>query len=273
MNNFGVAFTIFGYEIKWYSILIVIGVLLAYLLINNEAKRFGIQKEFIFNMIFWVIIIGILGARIYYVLFNLDYYKENLTEIYKIWHGGLAIHGAIIAGGITMLIYCKKYKALPGRIMDMVVPSLLLGQAIGRWGNFFNQEAFGGVIAYQKLVNIKIIPSFVIDNMYINGAYHLPMFYFESLWCLLGFIIMLFVRRRKYQKCGHLTAFYLIWYGVGRYVVETFRTDALMLGDIRIAKVVSILFIIVGLIVSFIQSRKPKLDELYNTTEIENISY
>ena len=273
MNDFGVAITLFGYEIRWYSILIVIGVLIAYLLINSEAKRFGIQKEFIFNMMFWTIIVGIICARLYYVGFNWGYYGENLSEIYKIWHGGLAIHGAIIGGGLVMIIYSKKYGALPGRITDMVVPALILGQAIGRWGNFFNGEAYGGIVAYQNLVDMKIIPSFIIDNMYINGSYHLPMFYFESIWCILGFIIMLFVRRRKYQKCGHLTGFYLMWYGVGRFVIESFRTDSLMLGEYKVAQIVSVLFFAVGLIVSLILSRKPKLDELYNTSEIEEIKY
>ena len=273
MGDFSTAFTVFGYEIKWYSLLILFGVTIAYLMINNEAKRFNMKQEFIFNIMFWVIIIGILCARIYYVAFNWDYYGTNLNEIYKIWHGGLAIHGAIIGGAITMYVYSKKYKALPGRIMDMVVPSLLLGQAIGRWGNFFNSEAYGGIVAYQNLIDLKIVPSFIIDNMYINGSYHLPMFYFESIWCVLGVIIMLILRRRKYAKCGELTAFYLIWYGVGRYVIEIFRTDSLMFGTFKVAQIVSIIFVLAGLVISFILSRKPKLDELYNSSEVEEIDY
>lgn len=273
MNDFGVMFTIFGYEIKWYSVLILFGVIVGYFMINSEAKKFGIKKEFIFNMLFWTIIVGILCARIYYVAFNWEYYSANLSEIYKIWHGGIAIHGAILGGAITMYIYCKKYGALPGRIMDMVVPALILGQAVGRWGNFFNNEAYGGIVAYQNLLDLKIVPSFIIDNMYINGAYHLPMFYFESIWCVLGLIVMLFIRRRKYAKCGGLTAFYLIWYGVGRFFIESYRTDSLMLGDIKVAQMVSVIFIVIGLIVSFILSRKPKLDELYNSSEVEDIKY
>jgi phosphatidylglycerol---prolipoprotein diacylglyceryl transferase len=273
MDEFGVAFTIFGYDIKWYSILIAVGVLIAYFLVSSESKRFGIKKEFIFNLMFWTIIVGIICARVYYVIFNWDYYSVNLNEIYKIWNGGLAIHGAILGGLIVIIAYSKRYGALPGRITDMIVPALILGQAIGRWGNFFNHEAFGSSVTYQTLIDMKIIPSFIIDNMYINGVYHLPMFYFESIWCIIGFIIMLFLRRRKYQKCGHLTAFYLIWYGVGRYFIESFRTDSLMFGNIRVAQIISILFVVSGLILSFILSRKPKLDELYNTSEIEDIKY
>ena len=116
---------------------------------------------------------------------------------------------------------------------------------------------------------MKIIPQFIIDNMFINGSYHLPMFYFESLWCLLGFFISLFLRRRKYIKDAQLVAFYMMWYGAARFVIETFRTDALLFNGIRVARVVSVLMFIAGLIIQFIQSRKPKLDELYNKTEEE----
>ena len=271
MKDFGVAFTLFDYNIRWYSILILVGVLLGFFIINSEAKRFGIKKEFIFNMMFWCLIVGIICARGYYVLFNLDYYKDNLIEIFQVWKGGLAIHGAIIGGAITMIIYSKKYKARPARIMDMVVPALLLGQAIGRWGNFFNQEAYGPITTYQSLLEIKIIPTFIIDNMYINGSYHLPMFYFESILCLIGVIVMLFLRRRKYAKCGSLTAFYLIWYGIIRFVIESYRTDSLMLGEFKVAQIVSIIFILIGLTIIIISSRKPKLDDLYNTEEIEEM--
>jgi len=273
MNDFGIAFSIFGFDIRWYSILILVGVLLAFLIVNSETKRFGIKKEFMFNLMFWTIIIAIIGARIYYVLFNLDYYLSNPSEIIKIWNGGLAIHGAIIGGSLTMIIYCQKYKAPLSRVMDMVVPALLLGQAIGRWGNFFNQEAYGSIVAYQNLLDMKIIPQFVIDNMYINGSYHLPMFYFESLWCLLGVIVLFIIRRIKYIKCGSVTSVYLIWYGLGRFVIEAYRTDSLMFGNIKIAQVISVLFVLIGVVVILIQSRKPKLDDLYNTNEIEEIKY
>ena len=261
--------TIGSFSLKWYSVLITIAVIIAYFMIYSESKRFNIKSEFIFNMMFWTLIFGILGARIYYVVFNWSYYSENLSEIYKIWNGGLAIHGGIIAGALTIIIYCKKYKVKVGRIMDLIVPALLLGQALGRWGNFFNGEAYGTIVTRTTLENMKIIPEFVINNMYIDGFYHLPMFYFESLWCLLGFFLSLFLRRRKYIKDGQLVAFYMMWYGAARFVIETFRTDALLFNGIRVARVVSILMFIAGLIIQFIQSRKPKLDELYNKAEEE----
>ena len=264
-----VIFNIGNFELRWYSVLIAIAVIIGYVLIVSESRRFKIKKEFMFTMMFWTLIFAIIGARLYYVAFNLEYYRTNILEIFQIWKGGLAIHGALLFGAITIIIYCKKYKVRVGKILDIIVPALLLGQAIGRWGNFFNSEAYGSIVSYQQLVNMKIIPQFIIDNMFINGSYHLPMFYFESLWCLLGFFLSLFLRRRKYIKDGQLVAFYMMWYGVARFVIETFRTDALLFNGIRVARVVSVLMFIIGLIIQFIQSRKPKLDELYNKAEEE----
>ena len=264
-----VIFNIGNFELRWYSVLIAIAVIIGYVLIINESRRFKIKKEFMFNMMFWTLIFAIIGARLYYVAFNLEYYRTNILEIFQIWKGGLAIHGALLFGAITIIIYCKKYKVRVGKILDIIVPALLLGQAIGRWGNFFNSEAYGSIVTYQQLENIKIIPQFIIDNMFINGSYHLPMFYFESLWCLLGFFLSLFLRRRKYIKDGQLVAFYMMWYGVARFVIETFRTDALLFNGIRVARVVSVLMFVIGLVIQFIQSRKPKLDELYNKAEEE----
>ena len=265
-------FEIFGFEVKWYSVLILISVIISYFLINNESKRFQIKQEFLFNMMFWAIILGILGARVYYVLFNLDYYGSNISEIYKIWHGGLAIHGAIITGLITIIFYCKRYNVNLKKILDICAPALILSQAIGRWGNFFNHEAFGRAVEYKTLVNFKIIPQFVIDNMYIDGNYHLPMFYFESVLCLIGFIIMLFLRRRKYIKNGEIFSFYLVWYGLIRLFIEMFRTDSLMLGGIKVAQLVSIIMIIIGIVIIVRQKRKPKLDDLYQQRD-EDIKF
>lgn len=265
--------TIGNFSLKWYSVLITIAVIIAYYMIYSESKRFNIKSEFIFNMMFWTLIFGILGARLYYVIFNWTYYSEHLNEIYKIWNGGLAIHGGIITGALTVIIYCKKYKVKVGRIMDLIIPALLLGQALGRWGNFFNGEAYGTIVTKATLENMKIIPEFVIKNMYINGYYHLPMFYFESLWCFLGFIIALILRRRKYIKKGQLTGFYLMWYGVDRFIIEIFRTDSLMLGNLKVARIVSVIMFILGVMIELVQSRKPKLDDLYNSVETEEIRF
>lgn len=268
-----VFFTIGTFEVRWYSILIIISILISYFLINSESSRFNIKKEFVFNLIFWTIIFGIIGARLYYVLFKLDEYLKNPIEIIQIWNGGLAIHGGIIFGFLCILIYCKKYKAKVSRMIDIIVPALILSQAISRWGNFFNGEAYGSIVPYQTLVNLKIIPSFIIDNMLIKGAYRLPMFYFESIWCFIGFILIMIVRRRKYIKEGQITCIYMMWYGFGRFFIESYRDDSLFLGNFKIAKIVSIILFVIGLIYMLIQSRKPKLDELYNNYEEQNIRF
>ena len=268
-----VAFSIGNFEIRWYSILIAIAVIISYFMIKSECRKFQIKNEFVFNLMFWTIIFGIIGARLYYVLFNLDYYSNHLMETVQIWKGGLAIHGGLAFGLITLFVYCKKYGMRVGKILDIVVVPLLLAQAIGRWGNFFNSEAYGSIVEYNTLINLKIIPQFVIDNMYIDGAYRLPMFYFESLWCLLGFIVTLFLRRGKYVKESQIFGFYLIWYGVARFVIEIFRADSLMLGNFKIARIVSVAMVIAGIIVEIIQAQKPKLDDLYNRVEVEEIRF
>ena len=268
-----VIFNIGNFELRWYSVLIAIAVIIGYVLIINESRRFKIKKEFMFNMMFWTLIFAIIGARLYYVAFNLEYYRTNVLEIFQIWKGGLAIHGALLFGAITIIIYCKKYKVNSLKVLDIIVVALLLSQAIGRWGNFFNSEAYGISVEYKTLVNLKIIPQFIIDNMYINGAYHLPMFYFESLWCFLGFIISLIIRRMRYIKDGQILSFYLIWYGVARFFIEIFRTDSLMLGSIKIACVMSVIMFITGIIITVIQNKKPKLDNLYNTGLKEEIRF
>lgn len=265
-------FTLFGFEVRWYSVLILIAIIISYFLITAESRRFQIKKEFLFNLMFWTIIIGIIGARLYYVVFNFEYYKEHLTEIYQVWNGGLAIHGGILFGFITILIYCKRYNVNTKKILDICAPAVILSQAIGRWGNFFNQEAFGTAVDYHTLAKIRIIPQFVIDNMNIDGAYHLPMFYFESLLCLLGFLIMIFMRRRKYIHNGQIYAFYFVWYGFIRFFIEMFRTDSLMLGDFKVAQIISVVMILIGLYIIIVQSRKPKLDDLYNKRD-EDINF
>lgn len=253
------------FSIKWYSVLILVGVLIAYKMISSESNRFHLKPEFIFNMLFWTLIVGIICARIYYVVFEWNYYSNNVSEIFQIWKGGLAIHGGLIGGTLVILLFCKRYQMDARKMFDIIVPGLIIAQAIGRWGNFFNQEAYGSAIEYDTLVNMRIIPQFVIDNMLINGSYHLPMFYFESIFCLIGFIILLIARRRPYVKKGQIAGIYLIWYGVGRFIIEIFRTDSLMFINVKIAQLVSVLMVIFGFYLVAVQARKPKLDELYNS--------
>ena len=162
-------------QIYWYSIFIFLGILFGVSVILRECKRQKINEDFIINLIFYAIIFGLIGARLYYVSFNLDYYLKYPLEILEVWNGGMAIHGGIIAGLIVAYFYTKKYHANLIKVLDIIVVGLILGQAIGRWGNFFNGEAYGAVTTLEHLKNIGV-PNFVIDGMYIQGAYHQPTF-------------------------------------------------------------------------------------------------
>ena len=264
-------FTIGNFKIEWYSFLIVIGAILGIIMVIKEAKRYKYPVDFMFNLCFWTIIIGIIGARLYYVLFNLDLYT-NFWDIFKIWEGGLAIHGGIIFGFITCLIYCKKYKARTIRILDFFVPALLLAQAIGRWGNFFNQEAYGAATSLSHLQSLHI-PDFIIEGMNIGGVYYEPTFLYESLWCLLGLIIILIIRRLKFTKVGQPTALYLMWYGLGRFFIETMRTDSLMLGGFKVAQIISVIMVIIGLLAIMITGRKGRYEDLYDQDENETVRF
>ncbi len=258
-----VMLTLFGIEIKWYSFLILVGIIIGIILVEEEAKKFNISKAEIFDMSFYAIIFGIIGARLYYVLFNLSYYKYNLLEILQIWNGGLAIHGGLIVGALTIYVYTRKKHLNYLKVLDIAVPAVILAQAIGRWGNFFNSEAHGFATTLNFLEYLHV-PDFIIKGMYIDGTYYLPTFYFEFLWCLLGFVIILIIRRLKYIKVGGTSCIYLMWYSFGRFFIESWRTDSLMLGGFKIAQIVSaILFF--GVLAYFIYiNSKGKYVNLYN---------
>jgi len=255
-------------KIYWYSIMILLGIFIGGTLIIKESKKFKIPEDYIVNMILYAIIFGIIGARLYYVAFNWDYYGSNLIDILKVWEGGLAIHGGIIFGLIVVMVYTKKYHVSTMRMLDIIVVGLIIGQAIGRWGNFFNGEAHGMATTLETLKSL-FIPQFIIDGMNIHGVYYHPTFLYESLWCIIGFIILLFFRRRYYNKIGQTTGLYLVWYGIGRYMIEGMRTDSLMIGSFRMAQLVSLAFVVIGLIILIIRSRGSKLDNRYN--DMENI--
>ena len=214
-------------KIYWYSITMLLGVVLGGSITYLELKRLKLDKEYFFNMLFYVIIFGFLGARLYYVLFNLDYYLANPTEILAIWNGGLAIHGGIIGGVITILVYSKKHNKKLNEIIkyiDICTFGLILGQIIGRWGNFFNSEAHGGETTRLFLEKIHIL--------------------------------LLLVRKNKNLKNGMILAIYLIWYSIVRFFIEALRTDSLMLGTLKMAQVISIILFIVGIIIFIISLKK-----------------
>lgn len=234
-------------KIYWYSVMILIGIILGSNLIIRENKKQNMSMTKISDMIFFSLIFGIIGARIYYVLFNISYYKNDLLSIFKFWEGGLAIHGGIIAGTIYIIIYTKKHSLNTLKIFDIFAPGIIIGQAIGRWGNFFNSEAHGPITTLEHLKN-QHIPQFVINGMQINNQYYIPTFYYESLWCLAGLILILIIRRLSKIKNGQIVSIYLIWYGIGRFIIESLRTDSLMLNTLKQAQIISVLMIIVGII-------------------------
>lgn len=267
-----VLITIGNIDIRWYSVLILVAAFIAITIAVREARKFHIGDDFVVNMAFWSIIIGIIGARIYYVAFNWEMYKNNLLDILKIWNGGLAIHGGIIAGGITAIMYSKKNNKDIFKILDICSASLLLAQAIGRWGNFFNQEAHGMATSVIALRNL-LIPDFIIEGMEIGGIYYHPTFFYESIWCLIGFVIIIVVRRLKYTKTGQQTCIYFMWYSAGRFFIEALRTDSLMFGGFKMAQILSVILFIVFLGIFMIISRKGKFEDLYNENKERNIKY
>lgn len=235
-------------KIYWYSFFILMGVIVGYKLAINESQKFKIPKDYMINYFFYVLIFGLLGARAYYVIFNFAEYQNNLLDIFKVWEGGLAIHGGIIAGILVTLVYTKKYKIPFFRIADIMVISLIIGQCIGRWGNFFNGEAHGPVTTLSFLQSLHL-PKFIIDGMYINGTYYQPTFLYESIGCLIGFILLILIRKRKNLILGDLTSIYLIWYGIIRFFIEGLRTDSLLFFNLKAAQLVSIIMIICGILI------------------------
>lgn len=256
-----ILFEIGSIKIYWYSITMFLGILIGGILVVRETKKHKISKNFIYNLFFYMIPIALIGARLYYVIFNWNYYSRDLVSIFKVWEGGLAIHGGIIAGLLFIIYYTRKHRISTLKILDFIVVGLIIGQAIGRWGNFFNGEAHGTITTLEHLQSLNI-PKFIIEGMYIGGNYYEPTFLYESLWCIIGFIILLIIRRLKITKLGVPSSFYLIWYGVGRFMIEGMRTDSLMLGNFRIAQAVSIGMIVTGIIM-FLYLNFSRFNKLY----------
>ena len=249
------SFNIFGLTIHFYSLCILLGIILAYIIITKEAVKRGIDKNTMSDIIFYGLLCGIVGARLYYVIFNLDFYLSNPGDIIKIWNGGLAIHGGVIAGALFVFFYARKKKLDFLKLCDIILPGVIIAQVIGRWGNFFNQEAYGSMVSLDLLHKL-FIPEFIIKGMFIKGSYYLPTFYFESIWCLLGFGFMIFMRNKYKIKVGTITAIYLIWYSVGRFLIEAFRTDSLMILGLKQAQIISVIGIIAGIVILIKKNRE-----------------
>ncbi|ELR96752.1 prolipoprotein diacylglyceryl transferase [Gloeocapsa sp. PCC 73106] len=236
--------------IRWYGLLIAIAVLIGLNLSQYLAKKRRIDPDLIGDLIIWLIIASLPAARLYYVLFQWKVYAQNPGEIIAIWKGGIAIHGAIIGGAIATLIFARLKRVSFWQLTDLIAPSLILGQGIGRWGNFFNSEAFGDPT---NLPWKLYIPPNNRPVEYLNFEYFHPTFLYESLWNLGVFLLLIGLFRWGFKhperlKVGTITLIYLIAYSLGRFWIEALRTDSLMLGPLRIAQVVSLGAIALGIL-------------------------
>ncbi|MGI8385271.1 prolipoprotein diacylglyceryl transferase [Robertmurraya sp. P23] len=232
-------------QIHWYGVIIGVGIALALFLAMREGDRRGLHKDIFPDLMLWAIPIAIISARIYYVAFEWDYYSQNPGDIIKIWNGGIAIHGALIGSVITAIVFSRKKNISFWKLADIAAPSIILGQAIGRWGNFINQEAHGGEVTRSFLEGL-FLPEFIINQMYIDGVYYHPTFLYESIWNLVGFVLLMSLRRVNLRQ-GEIFLSYVIWYSIGRFFVEGMRTDSLMLTEsLRIAQTISIALILLG---------------------------
>jgi phosphatidylglycerol:prolipoprotein diacylglycerol transferase len=245
-----IIFEIGPVALRWYGLLIASAVLIGVSLSQYLAKRRDVNPDLLGDLIIWLVLAAIPCARIYYVLFEWQQYSQHPEDIIAVWKGGIAIHGAIIGGTIATLIFARINKISFWQLLDLVVPSLILGQAIGRWGNFFNSEAFGSPTDVPwKLY----IPPANRPLEYLDYDYFHPTFLYESVWNLGVFMILLFLffwglKKRNRTKVGTLTFVYLIGYSIGRFWIEGLRTDSLMIGSLKIAQIISLVAIAIGIL-------------------------
>ncbi|MBQ1847217.1 MAG: prolipoprotein diacylglyceryl transferase, partial [Clostridia bacterium] len=261
------AFTVFGKDIVWYAILITLGMVLSALYAFNRGRKLGIKTDYMYDYAIFTIILGVIGARLYYVLTSLDKYTE-FSQVFEIWNGGLGIYGGIIGGAIAIVIVSLFRKINILTALDAIAPSVMIGQAIGRWGNYFNQEAFGcntdlpwgmkswvieqnkgfnleGTVEYLKSAQQSLADQgMTVDP---NGYVH-PTFLYESLWNVIGFIIIHFMYKKRKFK-GQMFLMYITWYGLGRAFIEMLRTDSLYIPGtpVRISMAIGAACFVVGL--------------------------
>lgn len=256
------------FTIHWYGVIIATGVILALWLSVREGKHQVIDEDVFYDYLLWALPVAIICARIYYVVFQWPYYRLHPDEIIAIWDGGIAIYGAIIGGLITLLIFCRARGLPVWTMLDVIAPTVILAQAIGRWGNFMNQEAFGRITTKAALL-AQHLPQWIITQMHIQGAYRVPTFLYESLWDFCGFLFLIGLRHRKHLfKEGEVFFAYLIWYSMGRFWIEGMRTDSLMWGPIRVSQLLSVVLFVVSIaLVLWRRQRVPDLPWYEQTKE------
>ena len=259
-----IAFHIASKPIYWYGILIMLGVILAVVYASARSRQFGIRQDDLYDAVLFAVPLGIVCARIYYVIFEWEQYKDNLSEIFATWHGGLAIYGGIIGGIIVIVVLCKVKKIYVMDMLDLFASAVPIGQILGRWGNFFNCEAYGS----STTLPWRMVIGKTLEEAGATGNH--PTFFYESAWNLIGFIILYFSsKKRKYH--GEILLLYLGWYGLGRFFIEGLRTDSLYLWGtgIRVSQVVALICIIIGLGGFLLNRKMPFLQEI-NRADSDN---
>ena len=226
--------TLFGRTFYWYGVIIAVGFILAMLYCARHCRRCGIEPDTLYDFLIWMIPLAIIGARLYYVIFQWSDYRDHPIDALKIWEGGLAIYGGVIAGLLTGIIWCRKKKIPFGAMADVCAPGLLIGQCIGRWGNFINREAFGRETTAFSRMGLTLPGR---ETVYVH-----PTFLYESLWNFVGFLLLHFWFRRHERKFdGEFILLYAVWYGIGRALIEGLRTDSLYIAGtgIRVSQLLA----------------------------------
>jgi phosphatidylglycerol:prolipoprotein diacylglycerol transferase len=252
--------------IYWYAVIIVTGVVVGLILGTKESVRLGLKDDTFTDLIVWALPIAIVSARLYYVIFEWDrYIGREWWAPFAVWEGGIAIHGALIGSVIFAYYFCKKRGIPFYKLADIAAPSIIIGQAIGRWGNFMNQEAHGGPVsdwAYDTF--LQYLPSFIENQMTIDGVLYHPTFLYESVWNLIIFGLLLYLRRVNPLR-GDIFLTYVMGYSVGRFFIEGMRTDSLyVVGNLRTAQLISIVLIIVGIVLMYLNRKKNWVTVQYN---------
>ncbi|NCC67290.1 MAG: prolipoprotein diacylglyceryl transferase [Clostridia bacterium] len=252
-------FDVFGMTVHWYGVLIALGFLLGVWYGAKNSEKFGIKFDTIIDLIIWTVPMAIIGGRIYYVIFNYDLYRNNFVDVFKIWHGGIAFYGVMIAAVITIIIFCRHRRIKVGALLDFAAPGFLIGQVVGRWGNFINREAFG--------VETDIFCRMGLTDASGNTIYVHPTFLYESLWNLVGLILiwLIYFKKGSRKYDGQLFAVYIGWYGMARLIIEGLRTDSLFLFStgIRISQLVGGLCVIGAAIYLTINRKRNNPEKLF----------
>lgn len=261
-----VAFTVFGHPVAWYGIIITLGIVMAALYVLYRARQEKVAADDILDLGVYVVLFSVIGARLFYVLTSLDEF-DSFLDVFKIWNGGLAIYGAIIAGALTIFLYCRIKKRNFYQFLDMVAPAVMLGQTIGRWGNFMNGEAHGSVTELFCRMGLRY-------SEYGQAIYYHPTFLYESIWNMTGFILInLLYKRKRYN--GQVVLIYLTWYGFGRMFIEQLRTDSLYLfAEVWFLKISSLIglfsFLIFGGILLYHAIKGTRLPTAYHPNISDN---